>query len=81
MLGDILRKNFIEDCELSLVRGESDIEETRRRLKTAYGDPKIMLIKEMEILENSAQLWKISNPEKLSDVLSKVITLFKDIIN
>ena len=40
-----------------------------------------MLHKKISVLTNFTPLWKISNPEKTSDALIRIINLIKDLIN
>ena len=81
ILPDVLKNNFLEDPALSLVKSLDNINEIWKRLITTYGDPKMMLHKKMSTLTNFTPLWKISNPEKTSDALIKIINLIKDLMN
>ena len=42
---DVLKNNHLEGAALSLVRSVDDIDEIWQRLKSAYGDPKLLLKK------------------------------------
>ena len=44
-MSDILINNHLEGAALSLVRSVNNTDEIRRRLKSAYGDPKLLLKK------------------------------------
>ena len=45
MMSDILKNNHLEGAVLSLVRSVNNTDEIRQRLKSAYGDPKLLLKK------------------------------------
>ena len=47
MLPELLKNNFLGDSALSMVKSIDDIDEVWRRLKEAFGDPKIMLEKKL----------------------------------
>ena len=79
MTPDLLKKNLLEGSTLSLVKSMTDIEDIWKRLKGAYGDPKLLLKKKLSQIENISQLWKIRDQEKLVDALSKIINLMRDL--
>ena len=81
MLADVLKNNHLDDPALSLVKAEKDIDEIWQRLKSTYGDAKIMLHKKMTALQNTTPLFRIKDSEHLSDTLSKLISQIKDIMN
>ena len=43
MMSDVLKNNHLEGSALSLVRSVDDIDEIWQRLKSAYGNPKLIL--------------------------------------
>ena len=79
MTPDLLKKNLLEGSTLSLVKSMTDIEDIWKRLKGAYGDPKLLLKKKLSQIENISQLWKIRDQEKLVDALSKIISMMRDL--
>ena len=79
MLPDLLINSYLEDPALSLVKNMKDVSEAWYRLKLAYGDPKSMLRKELCEISKVTALWKIKEPEKLMEVLSRIINLMKDL--
>ena len=56
-----------------------DISEVWYQPKLAYGDPKSMLKKKLCEISKVTALWKIKKPEKLIEVLSRIINLMKDL--
>ena len=74
---DVLKNNHLEGAALSLVRSVDDIDEIWQRLKSAYGDPKLLL-KKSEINKIS-QLWKLKDTEKVVAALSQIINIMKDL--
>ena len=80
MLPYVLKNNFLEDPALRLAKNVGDINELWKHLIATYGNPKIMLHKKMATLNNFTPLWKISNPEKISDGLIRIINLIKDLM-
>ena len=56
---DLLKNNLLEGPALSLVKSMTDIEDIQKRLKGAYGDPKLLLKKKLSQIENIRQPWKI----------------------
>lgn len=79
MLSDVLKNNILEDLTLSLVKNVDDINELCKCLITTYGNPKVILQKKMAILANFIPLWKISNSEKTSGGLIKIINLIEEL--
>ena len=79
MLPGLLINNYLEDTALSLVKSVKDISEIWDRLKLAYGDPKSMLKKKLCEINKFTALWKIKEPEKLMEGLSRIINLMKDL--
>ena len=76
---DILKNNLLEGRALSLVKQVHDIDEIWIRLKSAYGDAKLLLKKKMSEIGKINQLWKTKSPEKVVDTLSKIINVMKDL--
>ena len=80
LLPDLLKNNYLEDQALSLVKNVEDIDEIWKRLKTAFGDANLMLSNKLTALNDMEVLWKLRNPSKIADGLSKIINLIKDVI-
>ena len=79
MTSDLLKNNSLEVSALSLVKSMTDIEDIWKRLKGAYGDPKLVLKKKLSQTGNISQLWKIRDQEKLVDALSKIVNMMRDL--
>ena len=79
MMPDILKNNLLEGSALSLVKQVNDIDEIWIRLKSAYGDAKLLLKKKISEIGKINQLWKIKDPEKVVNALSKIINVMKDL--
>ena len=62
-----------------LVKSMTDIEDIWKRLKGAYGDPKLLMKKKLSQIGNISQLWKIREQEKLVDALSKIVNMTRDL--
>ena len=80
LLPDLLKNNYLENPALLLVKDVHDIDDIWKRLKSAYGDTKIMLSRKITELENLDELWKKKEPEKLGDGLIKLINLMRDLM-
>ena len=79
MIPDLLKSNLLEGSALSIVKSMTDIEDTWKRLKGAYGDPKLLLKKKLSQIGNISQLWKIRDQEKLGNALSKIINMMRNL--
>ena len=64
MMSDVLKNNHLEGAANLLVRKVDDIDEIWERLKSAYGDPKVLLKK-------ISQLSKLEDTEKVAAALSQ----------
>ena len=80
LLPDMLKNNHLDNPALLTVKSVDDIDEIWARLKQRYGDPKIMLAKKLEQINNLDNVWKYKNCEKISDCLNKIINLLKDLL-
>ena len=78
ILPDLLINNYLEDPALSLVKSVRDISEIWVRIKLAYGNPKSILKKKLCEISTFTALWKIKEPDKLMEGLSRIINLMKD---
>ena len=79
MMPDVLKNNLLEGPALSLVRSVTDIDEIWKRLKAAYGDPKVLLKRKIAEIGKINHLFKIRDTRKIVDALSKIINTMKDL--
>ena len=79
MMADVLKNNLLERPALSLVRSVTDIDEIWKRLKAAYGDPKLLLKRKIAEIGKINHLFKIRDTGKIVDALSKIINTMKDL--
>ena len=79
MLPELLRSN-LEYSALSLAKNIKNIDEIWKRFKKAYGDTKLMLSKRLTELENLEPIWKIKPPAKIAEILAKIISTIKDLM-
>ena len=79
MLPELLRNN-LEYSALSLAKNIKNIDEIWKRFKKAYGDTKLMLSKRLTELENLEPIWKIKPPAKIAEILAKIISTIKDLM-
>ena len=80
MMSDLLKNNLLEESALSMVKSMTeDNEDIWKRLKGAYGDPKLLLKKKLSQIGNISQLWKIRDQEKLGNALSKIINIMRNL--
>ena len=75
----LLKNNLLEGSALWLVKSMTDIEDLWKRLKGAYGDPKLLLKKKLSQIGNISQIWKIRDQEKLIDALNKIINMMREL--
>ena len=57
------------------MKNVDDIDDIWCRLKEAYDDPKLMLKKKLKEMESVIYLGKTRNPEKVRNILSKLINI------
>ena len=81
LLPDLLKNNFLDNPALMLVKNIEDIDDVWKRLKDAYGDCKIMLKKKLSEVSNLDVLWRIKDPEKITEGLAKIINAMKDLLS
>ena len=79
MLPDMLKNNFLDGTALALVEGLDNIDEIWSRLKTAFGDPKIMLNRKFEEITKIGAISGGKDPEKTIDALQKLVNLMNDL--
>ena len=77
---DFLRNNFLENPALSFVKNVDNMEEIWKRLQNQYGDLKTMLSKKLTELCKFDANWKFKDSSKISEGLSKVFNLIKDLM-
>ena len=77
---DVLKNNYLEGSALALVKNLEDIDEIWERLREAYGDPKLLLKKKLSEIDSVNDLWKIKNPERVSNSLTKLINVMRDLV-
>ena len=80
MLPDLLKYNYLTDPALSLVKSLDSIDEMWKRLKKAYGDPKVLLDKKLTQVRKIGPLWKLSG-ERLKEGLVNLINGISDLIS
>ena len=78
LLPDLLKNNYLDGPALTLVKGVDEIDEIWRRLKASYGDAKLLLSKKLSHLSQTSRLWRMRDPEKQIEVISKILTFMKD---
>ena len=81
MLPELLKNNFLGDSALSMVKSIDDIDEVWKRLREAFGDPKIMLERKLGDIDKINSLSKMKGCSKTIDGLQKVINLMKDLMD
>ena len=80
VLPDLLKNNYLDGPALSLVKGIDKIDEIWTRLKSSYGDAKLLLSKKLALLTQSNRMWRTRDPEKLIESISKILNVIKDVI-
>ena len=79
IISDLLKNNHLTDPALSLVKSVEDIEEIWKRLKQAYGNPKILLQKKLRELNNFDTSNKGKDYTKAELWISKIIMVMRDL--
>ena len=79
MMPDLLKNYLLEGSAGSKVKSMIDIEDIWKRLKGAYGDPKLLLKKKLSQIGNIGQLWEIRDQEKLVDALSNITNMMENL--
>ena len=80
-LPDILRNNYLEEPALSIVKADTNIDEMWKRLKSSYGNTKIILNNKLSELSNLDVVSKIKSPSKAAEVISKITSTMKDLMS
>lgn len=78
-LPDVLINNFLSEPALSLVKGLDNIDEIWLRLKSSFGDTRMLLSRKLSQLDNIETSGK-SKEEKLITKYSRIICVMKDLI-
>ena len=73
LIPDYLRNNFFEGSALLVVNGIDKLEDIWQRLKNAYGNTEVLLKNKLKDIRKDEPIWKITNPEKFAQSLSKLI--------
>ena len=78
-MAGVLGNNLVEGPALSLVRIVTNIDEIWERLKSSYGESKLLLNKKLLYLVKINKIWKLIDSEKTVEALSKIINTKKDL--
>ena len=76
---DVLKNNNWEGAALSLDRSSDNIDEIKQRLKSLYGDPKLLLKKKLSEINKISQFSKLKDIERVVAALSQIINTMKDL--
>ena len=76
---DVLKNNNWEGAALSLDRSSDNIDEIKQRLKSAHGDPKLLLKKKLSEINKISQLSNLKDIERVVAALSQIINTMKDL--
>ena len=79
MMSDVLKNNHLEGSALSLVRSVDNNDKIWQRLKSACGDPKLLLKKKLSEIKKISQLLKLKDTERVVVALSQIIITMKDL--
>ena len=63
VMPDLLKNNLLEGAALALVSSVTNIDDIWQRLKSGYGDPKLLLKKKISEISTISQLWKLKDPD------------------
>ena len=80
LLPDVLKNNFLENPALAVVKDLDDIDKIWARLKESFGDPKLMLSKKVNKLNDINLSPRQKNSSNIADAFSKLINAMKDIL-
>ena len=80
LLPDLLKNNFLTNRAYALVQCVEDIDQIWTRLIAAYGDTRHMLNSKLHSINKLEAMWKLKQPEKVTDALAKVVNLMKDLM-
>ena len=78
IMSDVLKNNHLEGAALSLVWSVDNIDEIWQSLKSAYGDPKLLLRKKFSEINKISQLSRLKDTESVVAALSQSINTMKD---
>ena len=78
-LPDLLKNNFLEDPALKMVKPLDEFDEIWDRLKSAYGNPRLMMSRMIAEISAIDGQFRSREPEKVSTGLSKNINIMKDL--
>ena len=80
MLPDLLKNNLLKGGALSLVKTLNDIDTIWTRLKSAYGDTKLLLAEKLKSIIDNESLGRRQDSEHLIDSLNNLINTLKELI-
>ena len=80
MLPDLLKNNLLKGSALTLVKSLNNIDQIWKSLKSAYGDTKLLLAKQLQKLSNNNSLQRTKDPEQLVQSLGDVINIMKELM-
>ena len=80
LLPDLLKNNFLTNRAYALVQCVEDIDQIWTRLIAAYGDTRHMLNSKLHSINKLEAMWKLKQPEKVTNALVKVVNLMKDLM-
>ena len=81
MLPDLLKNNLLKGSALSLVKTLDDIDTIWTRLKSAYGDTKLLLSKKLKSIIENESLGRRQDTEHLIDSLNNLINTLKELMS
>ena len=80
MLPDLFKNNLLKGSALTLVKSLNNIDQIWKSLKSAYGDTKLLLAKQLQKLSNNNSLQRTKDPEQLVQSLGDVINIMKELM-
>ena len=78
-LPDYLKNNYLGGQALELVKELHKMQEIWHRLKSSFGNVRVLLNNKLETVENLLPLWKIRSDEKLILTVTKLINSMKEL--
>ena len=81
LMPEVLKNNYLEGSAYEYVKRLESIDEIWSSLKSAFGDPRMMMMKRVQELEAVPHLWRVKDAEKAKNNLSKVVNLIDELMN
>ena len=81
LMPDVLKNNYLEGAAYDYVKRLENIDDIWKSLQSAFGDPRMMLMKRVQELESVPPLWRVKDAEKAKNNLSKVVNLIDELMN